>query len=57
MGKTVPVLDARGNVLGRVSQSATSIGASKVAGFDVEFSCKDGRPAWVPSTKQVVKFK
>ena len=47
VGKPVLVLDKDGNKLGEVSQSATSIGASKIAGGSVEYSRRFGSYAWV----------
>ena len=43
--KQIPVVVA-GKVVGHVSQSVTSIGASKVAGRPVQFAFLNGRPIW-----------
>lgn len=45
--RTVPVFTKDGKKIGEVSQSATSIGASKVAGAQVEFSGRFGTYGWV----------
>ena len=35
--KNVPVIDTKGNVIGHVSETATSVGASKVAKAPVQY--------------------
>ena len=47
INKTIPVCDKHGNVLGHVSQSATSVGAAKIAGSACEYSLRFGFHAWV----------
>jgi len=45
--KPIPVCDKQGNVLGHVATSATSVGASKIAGGPCEYSLRFGFHAWV----------
>jgi hypothetical protein len=43
----VPVFDKSGKIIGYVSQSTTSVGASKIAKRPVEFSARFGVRGWV----------
>jgi hypothetical protein len=43
--KQIPVV-VSGKIVGHVSQSVTSIGASKVAGCQVQFAFLNGSPIW-----------
>jgi hypothetical protein len=49
--KPVQVFDKQGRKVAEVSASATSIGASKVAGFPVQFGKVGSMYGWVPSQR------
>ena len=48
----VPVYTKDGKLLGYVSEQATSIGASKLAGCPCEYAHKLGRYAWIAKEEQ-----
>ena len=49
--KTVKVYSDKGQVVGAIAQTATSIGASKMTGVAMQLARINGEYAWTPSKK------